>query len=270
MLVKPLPRCQCALLQCGASFFDLEGKLLGLPVVPCDFHGNKHIEVMPLTEALSQGVQVSGGGGSREFPYNRIAVKVVIPRGADKAPFTLALDPLEAKIRERFNEIRCHAHYPLDVDVTLLNKAPAAWTAGQRFSVTCHQDARRDQITTEALPSLRVDVVHGTTAKKNYRFDEAPVRFGRGADLLPSAGGRRRNDVAFEQSNTQVSRAHATIVFDAARKRYRLLDDGSAAGTQITRGRETIDVPRGDPRGVLLFSGDLIAFGDATVRVTIG
>ena len=50
-------------------------------------------------------------------------------------------------------------------------------------------------------------------------------------------------DIAFDERALDVSRAHARIVYDDARREYRLLDDGSAKGTRIVRGDLTIDVP---------------------------
>ena len=59
------------------------------------------------------------------------------------------------------------------------------------------------------------------------------------------------------------------MVYDAARGGYRLLDEGSTRGTQVIRRGGLIKVPKNDPRGVLLMSGDEIQLGDVVLRVTI-
>ena len=78
-----------------------------------------------------EGRVVPAGGGRRVFPHNRIGVKVLLPRGAERSRFEVALDELETKIRKRFHEIDCEAAYPLDVRIQFLKKAPAAWSAEQ-------------------------------------------------------------------------------------------------------------------------------------------
>jgi pSer/pThr/pTyr-binding forkhead associated (FHA) protein len=74
---------------------------------------------------------------------------------------------------------------------------------------------------------------------------------------------------ALDEQKTTVSRAHARRVYDPARGGYRLLDEGSTRGTRIIRRGELIKVPKNDPRGVLLISGDEIQLGDVVLRVTI-
>jgi len=83
----------------------------------------------------------------------------------------------------------------------------------------------------------------------------------------PTAG---TSHVAFEDANSSVSRAHARLKFDPVRRKYQLLDEGSVHGTLIVRRGETIQVPRRDPRGVLVQSGDEIQLGEASVRIVIG
>ena len=86
---------------------------------------------------------------------------------------------------------------------------------------------------------------------------DAPYTIGRGADAK------------LFLNHATVSRAHARMVYDAARGGYRLLDEGSTRGTQVIRRGELIKVPKNDPRGVLLMSGDEIQLGDVVLRLTI-
>ena len=84
---------------------------------------------------------VPAGGGRRVFPHNRIGVKVLLPPGAERSRFEVALDELESKIRKRFHEIDCEAAYPLDVRIQFLKKAPAAWSAEQIVALDLQKGA---------------------------------------------------------------------------------------------------------------------------------
>jgi hypothetical protein len=212
---------------------------------------------------------VPAGGGRRVFPHNRIAVKVLLPRGAERSRFELALDDLEAKIRKRFQEIDCDAAYPLDVRIQFLKKAPAAWSAEQIFAVDLQKGSPERPVATTPAVSMRIQVLTAAGAKRTYTFSEPKILLGRTSEVSDGRGGRRRNHVALDEQNTSVSRAHARIVYDAARGGYRVLDEGSTRGTQVIRRGDHIKVPKNDPRGVLLKSGDEIQLGDVVLRVTI-
>jgi hypothetical protein len=210
------------------------------------------------------------GRGRRVFPYNRIEAAVLLHETADVVPFESVLESLEQHVRERFEEIRCDAVYPLDVRVTFLREAPAGWAEGQVFALDCLKGATTRPDAVASMLPLHVEVLKGKTAEAAYTFTATTILLGRMFEVSDPAGRRRRNNVAFDESTSSVSRAHARIVYDPARRAYRLLDDGSARGTQVLRRSDIIDVPRRDPRGVLLISGDEIQLGDACVRVTIG
>ena len=213
---------------------------------------------------------VPRGAGRRMFPHNRIVVKLLLPRGAERAGFQLALDDLESKIRKRFQEIDCDAVYPLEVRTQFLNKAPAGWSTEQIFALDLEKRSADQPVPTTTAVSVRVQVVTAAGAKRTQAFSEPRILLGRGADVSERRGGRRRNHVALDERNTSVSRAHARMVYDASRGGYRLLDEGSTRGTQVIRRGEVIKVPKNDPRGVLLISGDEIQLGDVMLRVTIG
>ncbi len=210
------------------------------------------------------------GIGRRAFPYNQIAVRLLIPAKGEKAPLERVFADLEARLRERLREVRCPAPSVLDLSVGFVKKAPADWVSGQLFSIEYAARADSDAVSTAAsIPLLRVTVLKGTATKKAYAFREPAIRLGRTIEVRDSKGRVRMNHVAFSDEDSTVSRAHAKLTYDRDRREYRLLDDGSARGTRIMRGGTTIAVPR-DPRGVRLQSGDEIQLGDAAVRVLIG
>jgi len=212
---------------------------------------------------------VPRGAGRRMFPHSCIVVKLLLPRAAERAGFQLALDDLESKIRQRFQEIDCEAVYPLEVRTQFLNKAPAGWSPEQIFALDLEKRSSDHPVPTTTAVSVRVQVVTAVGAKRTQAFSEPRILLGRGAELSDRRGGRRRNHIALDERNSSVSRAHARMVYDASRRGYRLLDEGSTRGTQVIRRGEVIKVPMNDPRGVLLLSGDEIQLGDVMLRVTI-
>ena len=212
---------------------------------------------------------VPAGGGRRVFPHNRIGVKLLLPPGAERTDFQVALDDLESKIRKRFQEIDCEAAFPLDVRIQFLKKAPAGWSAEQIFVLDLQKRSPDHPPAATAVVSLRVQVLTAAGVKRTYTFTEPRILLGRTAEISDQRGGRRRNHVALDEQNTSVSRAHARMVYDTARGGYRLLDEGSTRGTQVIRRGDLIKVPKNDPRGVLLISGDEIQLGDVVLRVTI-
>jgi hypothetical protein len=209
------------------------------------------------------------GRGRRRLPYNRIVIRVVTPSSDDKTAFKAVFADLDARVRERLQEIRCEPPPDIEYVTSFASKAPAGWPEGRVFSIDCQQRAVETPTLAPSALTVRVQVIGGTATKKNYVFGDSTILVGRTVEARDPAGRRRRNHVAFDDANTTVSRAHARLKLDPARRRYHVLDDGSLHGTVVIRGGETIHVPQRDPRGVLIQSGDEIHFGDAAVRVTI-
>jgi hypothetical protein len=211
------------------------------------------------------------GRGRRALPCNRIIVRVLARTTGDRSSLELTFAELDARVRERLQEIRCDPPDPFDLSVSFLKKAPSDWVDGQLFSVDCQSRAKPDPAPpSSSVPWVRVSVLKGTATKKVYTFKESTILMGRTSEVKESAGRGRRNQVAFEDANSSVSRAHARLKFDPVRRKYQLLDDGSVHGTLVVRRGETIQVPKRDPRGVLVQSGDEIQLGHASVRVVIG
>jgi FHA domain len=209
------------------------------------------------------------GRGRRRCPFNRVVIRVVTRTADDKAAFKTVFADLDAKVRERLQEIRCD---PIEIEyvTSFVTKAPAGWSEGQLFAIECQQREREAAPTiAPSGPAIRIQVLSGTAARKSYVFGDSTILVGRTMEARDPSGRRRRNHVAFDDGNTTVSRAHARFKLDPAARRYHVLDDGSLHGTTVVRGGETIHVPQRDPRGVLIQSGDEIQFGDAAVRVII-
>jgi hypothetical protein len=222
-------------------------------------------------EAIEREVAVSGIG-KRLFPYGAVSIDVLLTRPENRTPFEVVFDDLEARLRQRFRERRVEVSAGFAARTTLLDEAPAAWAAGQRFGIVYAKAHPVPRALPPRVPALHVTILNGTASRETYRFQSAVVLVGRTAAAVDTRGRVRRNHVAFDQRSPTVSRAHARIVYDRERAEYRLLDEGSARGTRLVRREETLDVrpQHEDSRGVRLESGDEIHVGDAALRITIG
>jgi hypothetical protein len=209
------------------------------------------------------------GVGRVVFPYNHVVVRVIAGPGRDKTALEMAFAELDAKVRERFRERRCEVPDALAITVSVEEEAPSDWSDGQLFSI--EYDTRAAAAEPPASPSwplLKLTVVKGSATHRAYSFKEPAILIGRTAEALDTRGRVRRNHVAFDDRSSTVSRAHATLKFDAAHGGYRVVDERSTRGTRVVRGGASIRVPQ-DSRGVRVQSGDEIHFGEAVVRVTI-
>jgi hypothetical protein len=202
------------------------------------------------------------------FPYNHIVVRLIAGPGRDKTLLDLAFAELELKVRERLRERRCEVPYALRTTVSIEDQPPSDWAPGQLFSIDCERADTQEPKSDPVWPLVILEVLKGSATQAAYSFQQSTILIGRAVEALDTNGRVRRNHVVFDDRNATVSRAHATLKYDAAHARYRLVDDRSMRGTNIVRGGATIAVPR-DARGVRIQSGDELHFGKAAVRVTI-
>lgn len=211
------------------------------------------------------------GGGRKTLPYNRLLVRVKQTNGA-RAPLEAVFAGLADRLRVRLRELGCDVPPALDVKVQLLKKAPAEWPADQLFALEYHASPSGAP-DAPASCTLNITVLKGATARKSYSFTEPVISIGRTPDPTDEEGRIRRNRVAFLDTadgiTETVGRVHAHLRFDAETRNYRLFDDGSSNGTSIVRNGAAIAVPRRDPRGIRVISGDEIQVGRAVLRITL-
>jgi hypothetical protein len=219
------------------------------------------------------------GRGRRVFPYARVQVRVLSAEESH-APLEAAFAEFGARVGERLAELRCDVARVPAVELTCLAEAPASWSADQVYDVIYVRDAPADTgrpaaATPGAMtpPVLRVTVLKGVAVEPAFTFHEATVSIGRTADPTDDLGRVRRNRIAFadvvDGVTETVGRAHARLRFDAETGDYRLYDEGSSNGTAIVRDGDVVVVPRRDPRGVRVRSGDEIQVGRAVLRLEI-
>jgi hypothetical protein len=227
-----------------------------------------------IVEAVEQQSEPAGGG-RRVLPGDAVHVKVL----AEDAEARRALEAVLADVRDaiasRLAEVQCTVTRQFSVDVAYVRRAPADWEPEQRLSVSLAQRhaAGASDVAAAALPSLTIEVVRGQAEQSQFTFAAAVVRIGRSSDPLDERGRPRLNDVAFLENDTPenrtVTRGHALIRYNAATAEYRLFDEGSANGTRVLRGGEAIDLPKRDPVGLALRTGDEVQLGKAAIRIRI-
>lgn len=212
------------------------------------------------------------GRGRRLFPYTRLAVRIR-SSADDRAAIEAMGAGLNRRILERLAELQCDAPPSLDITVATIDSAPADWPEDRRFTIDYHRDGNVRAATPQPLPQLHVVVIKGAATEPAFTFNESTVAIGRTGEPTDELGRTRRNRVAFTDTRDGVTetvgRAHARLRFDAVSSSYLLFDDGSSNGTAVIRDGTTIPVPRLDPRGVRVQSGDEIQVGRALLRIKI-
>jgi hypothetical protein len=206
----------------------------------------------------------SKGGGKLVFPYNEIAIRLDAA-GTQREMLEAALceeQALEGDIRELLNEASCPVPRGFLVSIDL---------DGAPFGVTFrNRKARAEQPSVAARPAARLIVTKGSADPVELGIAANRVNLGRLKEVVGEKDGlRRRNDLAFDASETTVSREHGYIRYDAASSKFRICDDKSARGISIFRDGRRIGVPRASNRGVQLHAGDEIHLGDACIKFEI-
>ena len=136
------------------------------------------------------------------------------------------------------------------------------------LEVECLRRARGTRAA--ARPPARLTVLRGEAEEAELEIAADRVNLGRLREVMTETGSlRRRNHIAFADSEKTVSREHASIRYDASTGKFRLYDSMSQRGTAVFREGRRIEVPRGDQRGVQLQAGDEIHLGNARVKFDI-
>ncbi|MGI8990606.1 MAG: FHA domain-containing protein [Bryobacteraceae bacterium] len=207
------------------------------------------------------------GKGEYVFPYNQIAIQIGNPdsgrREAAEAAFAEDRS-LERDVRDLLSEAGCR----LPADFTVSVEITADETA-QPFRIAFHRKKAAGK-PAPSRPAARLSVVRGRSETPQIDIHADRVNLGRLKEVIDERGSlRRRNDIAFAESETTVSREHAYIRFDPVTGKFRIYDYMSQRETSIFRDGRRIEVPRASARGVQLQSGDEIHLGDARVRFAI-
>jgi predicted component of type VI protein secretion system len=122
------------------------------------------------------------------------------------------------------------------------------------------------KLSQNSRPHAKLAILRGEADIAEYTIQADRVNIGRLKEVIGDKDGlRRRNDIAFADNETTVSREHAYIRYDAESGNFRLYDSLSQRGTSVFRDGRRFEVPKGVTHGFQLRSGDEIHIGDARI-----
>lgn len=213
------------------------------------------------------------GNGEYLFPYNDLSLQMGAQDSHQRGLFEAAFaedGSLERDIREFLEESGCQAPAGLRIKVEVLEDSGFA-SIDKPFQIEFfHRKGSAAAKSRPARPPAKLTVLRGAADLTELVITEDRVNIGRMKEVMGEKDGlRRRNDIAFADTETTVSREHAYLSYDSASGKFRLYDHLSQRGTNLFRDGRRIEVSRGSTRGVQLQSGDEIHFGDARVRFEI-
>lgn len=223
-----------------------------------------------ILEEIRDAIRPAGTGKS-VFPYSTVSIRIGAADLADRSALEAALggDALAEDIRELLAEAGCHVPAGFAVAVEIVD-APELASEDRPFQIAYTSERKTAASAPAGLPATRpratVKVIRGSAEAEEYEISSTRFNIGRLKEVATERDGlRRRNDLAFGENETTVSREHAYIRYDASSGKYRLYDTNSQRGTVIFRDGRRLDVPRGTGAGLQLRSGDEIHFGNARV-----
>jgi len=209
------------------------------------------------------------GKGRNVFPYNMIQVDLA---AADRAQQDLLEGAFEAKeleqtIADLLSEAGCLLPTAFSAAVSVTEDPAAALTEHPFHIHYSRVKATAKDGSSHARPPAKLTVLRGQADSSEYIIDSDRVNLGRLKEVVSAKDGlRRRNDLAFAEGETTVSREHAYLRYDSVSGKFRLYDAMSQHGTVVFREGRRFAVPKGPTRGFQLRSSDEIHLGDARLR----
>ena len=210
------------------------------------------------------------GKGRNVFPYNTIEVYVRAVDSAQQALLERSFsgdEELEHTISALLSEAGCRVPRAFSVTVSVAEDPETALT-GHPFHINySHVKAAEKEASSHARPQAKLTVLRGQADSNEYIINSDRVNLGRLKEVISAKDGlRRRNDLAFAETETTVSREHAYLRYDPTSGNFRLYDAMSQRGTVVFRDGRRFAVPKGPTRGFQLRFGDEIYLGDVCLR----
>jgi hypothetical protein len=232
-------------------------------------HSKELLEIRrDILEDVRDKIQPKGEGRNL-FPYNSIEVRIAVEDPEEQEIWDTAFtegDGLQHDIAGLLSEAGCPLPTGFSVNVNVTEE-PGLAAATRPFAID-YSNRKREQPPSATRPALKLTVVRGQADAPEYTFTAERVNIGRLREVVGEKDGlRRRNDVPFAETETTVSREHASIRYDPESGKFRLYDSGSQRGTSVFREGRRLDAPR--VRGVQLQSGDEIHVGDARIKFEV-
>jgi hypothetical protein len=201
------------------------------------------------------------GEGQYLFPYQQLFVHINAADAPQLETFEAAfLDDggLEMQVKELLAEAGCKGEVSLTVDVKE--------SEGEHYVIEYRRAPKVPEAgaATGKRPAAWIHVLKGNTEKNEYYFSKNVLYLGRLREVASRDGSvRRRNDIAFDDAESTVSREHAHIEFEGGK--FRLFHDSGERPTRLFRDGRAVAVPA-IGRGTQLRSGDEIHLGEARLR----
>ncbi len=209
------------------------------------------------------------GQGKNLFPYNFIAIRIAAETSEQRSLYEAAFhdgNGLEEDIRGLLSEADCPIPASLRITVSVLDNAALASATRPFLIEYSNTKAVLSKSIRNARPNAKLTVLHGEADAIEYTIRSDRVNIGRLKEVIGDKQGlRRRNDIAFAETEATVSREHAYICYDEQAGKFRLYDSLSQRGTSVFRDGRRFEVPRGLTHGFQLRSGDEIHLGNARI-----
>jgi pSer/pThr/pTyr-binding forkhead associated (FHA) protein len=207
------------------------------------------------------------GKGKTLFRYDSVAIRIGAKNSEEQELRQAALaesGDLERDMAALLTEAGCPIPAGFAVAVEVVEDAELAAAARPFHIDYASRKGPPKPAAGTARPAIKLTVVRGDAESTEYVIAVERVNIGRLKEVVGERDGlRRRNDIAFKETETTVSREHAYIRYDADSGKFRVYDSGSQRGTSIFRAGRRLEVPRGPTRGVQLQPGDEIHLGEA-------
>jgi len=213
------------------------------------------------------------GGGKLVFPYNTIAIHLAAETDRRREMLEGAFredNDLEETISALLREAGCAPPAGLHVAVSV-GEAQALEDTEHALHIdySNSKNTAKERLP-DSRPHAKVTVLRGEADAAEYAINADRTNLGRLKEVVGDRDGlRRRNDVAFSENETTVSREHAFIRYEVETGKFRIYDSMSQRGTSVFREGRRFVVPKGPTRGFQLRSGDEIHLGDARLRFEI-
>jgi hypothetical protein len=190
------------------------------------------------------------GGGRRRFPFTEVGVVVLAARKEDQDRVDSALTDLDARIRERLQELACEPPSRLDVSVQFARKPRKHWAADQRIELLFSRDtpAARTGRDTRDTPAA--------TGRREPRGEAAasPSRGGSSETAIARPAGASKESSARAAHNSAAPPATRIVVLkgSAAKRTYSL----EQAVIRFGRGEEHAEASGRTRRNDIAFADD--------------
>lgn len=209
------------------------------------------------------------GQGKNLFPHNVISIRLAAQNDEQRSLYEAAFldgNGFEEDIRGLLTEADCPAPAGLRVTPSVIENAALASTNRPFLIEYSNTKAAVSKSLRNARPNAKLTVLRGEADAIEYAIHSDQVNIGRLKEVIGGKEGlRRRNDIAFAETEATVSREHAYIRYDEEAGKFRLYDSSSQRGTFVFRNGRRFEVPRSLVHGFQLRSGDEIHLGNARI-----